>query len=292
MYLIYLCHQNEASGLFSASPFCFPRVDMSFCYESMCSSSNISINSVVDISQDAIRRVIHAFNRHKFIVITLENPNPSPKAELHALSHFFGAPCLHERSDENGIVTIAPKHSESSYLSASTMEHRLHTDGSFDSVPPKVSAILCVHPSTCGGGETLLLQAKDVYQNILAYQTAILPMLYQSDAMKITRKERQAVHPIFREENGRIQIIYRCDSSSKIEVAHYAKDAFKSLSSMIKQIPPYRFTLQKNQLLVMDNTAVLHGRTSFALTGERLLYRLNMNGISPYRHQLTFGFLK
>ena len=45
------------------------------------------------------------------------------------------------------------------------------------------------------------------------------------------------------------------------------------------------------QILIVDNTSVLHGITGFDRNSERKLNRLNFDGVSPYfSNKMLFGF--
>lgn len=250
---------------------------------------NISLESITKLNDDQISHLVHIFNRHSFVVVTLENPI-SIDVELLSLSSIFGAPCHHDRSDVNGIVTVAYNTNEITYLSASSKEHLMHTDGTFMETPPLVNALWCAQPSSCGGGKTGLLRASLIYQQMKTLYPVELAQLHQPDVLTVKRHTLSATHPVFQRIGNFIRMIYRNDLTASITISPDALAAFQKLNNIIHQLPKYEFTLHANQLLIMDNTAILHSRTAFQNDGGRLLYRLDMNGQSSKKHPLRFGF--
>ena len=51
------------------------------------------------------------------------------------------------------------------------------------------------------------------------------------------------------------------------------------------------FRLQPGQVLIGDNTAVVHGRTSFPPDELREMRRLNFDGTGPLCVRMGFGFV-
>ncbi len=251
----------------------------------------MEIKRISSMSVSERRELISRFNQEHYVIVTLKGKNICPKTELAALKRIFGDAAPHDRADSNGIVPISICDSEKIYLSASSAAHMLHTDGTFMKQPPMVNALFCVHPSECGGGRNILVQAQEVYHSMQRRFGEDLAPLYDLRALTVSRQGSTAQHPIFKEIDGRIQMLYRNDQSASITIHPRAKDIFDRLVDVIRAAPRKEFSLARNQLIIMDNTAVLHGRTAFERDSQRLLYRMDMNGISPYRHQLLFGFL-
>lgn len=98
--------------------------------------------------------------------------------------------------------------------------------------------------------------------------------LFLHDALSIETLSGTVTKPVmFTFDNGEIGICY-----SPIVANFKAKPEVCSMLEHINQFihepkNQYRFQLHKNQLLIMNNTRALHGRTSFFNASDRLLLR-------------------
>lgn len=248
----------------------------------------LSVSRLTKISTEEVKTLLHRFNQEKFVIIQTSGVD-DPRYALHSLTRIFGAATAHHRADKLGIVTITPIAGETDYLSASSQEHFFHTDGAFTDVPPLVAALLCVRPARIGG-VSRILYAKDIYKDLIVHNPTLRTSLERPDAITVSRRGQTASHPIFRSAGGRLRMVYRDDLVATTKVVPEALDAFAALRESVRRLAPIEFLLDANQVLVMDNSAVLHARTAFIDDDPRLLYRIDMDGQSTYSSTIEFGF--
>jgi alpha-ketoglutarate-dependent taurine dioxygenase len=97
---------------------------------------------------------------------------------------------------------------------------------------------------------------------------------------------------IFIEKQGRISITFKADSVVSTTIPPEIKKGFNIIKKYVNDPNnQFIFKLKANQILLTENTSVLHGRTSFPDNEVRKLNRLWFDGMSEYTHHLQFGFI-
>lgn len=206
---------------------------------------------------------------------------------LQTVAAIFGARQKHVRNGEDGIVDIVSDTSPTSKGQViSTMEFFPHTDGhylggvmrnsdgSFLSVsPPQLILLQCVQPAD-QGGTTILVDAQKILRAIVDRDKALLKPLFFPERTSIIRGDHVVMDsPIFRRMANRryavrfsydrdfivhpqMQKVYERFNNQYINNATFSSD----------------HNLKKNQILIIDNQRMLHGRTT--VMGQRHLRRL------------------
>ncbi|MCX7594902.1 MAG: TauD/TfdA family dioxygenase [Fischerella sp.] len=260
------------------------------------SQVTLKIRKVAEISEQEQQRLFEIFNKFKFVILQSE-PLLNPQENLLALKIFFGSIIKHKRSDENGIVSVEnlgnftdSTDSNSQLLSASNQMFSMHTDGTYENEPPRVVAMQCIMPSK-NGGLSQIVYGESVYEYLMENHFQELQNLL-THTITITRGDQTATRAIFLEKEGRISITFRADSVVSIAMPPEVKKAFNIIKEYVNS-PNNQliFKLKANQILLLDNTSVLHGRTSFPDNEVRKLNRVCFDGISEYSHHLKFGFI-
>jgi alpha-ketoglutarate-dependent taurine dioxygenase len=254
------------------------------------SQVTLKISKVAEISETEQQRLFEIFNKFKFVILEFE-PLPNPQENLLALKKFFGSIKRHKRSDENGIVSIENLGNSlaKTYMSTNNQMHFMHTDGSFENDPPKIVAMQCEIPSN-NGGLSQIIYGESVYEYLRENYPQELQMLF-THPLTITRGEQTATRAMFVEREGLISITFRADSVITITIPPELQKIYKIIKDYVNnQNNQLIFKLKKNQILLLDNTSVLHGRTSFPENESRKLHRLCFDGISEFSHHLQFGF--
>jgi len=230
------------------------------------------------------------FNQLGFLLLDLTSPQDSLN-EIQALQKYFGKVVFHNRSDANGISLIKPMAGFSDYFGTTHGYTGLHTDGACSSQsPPKIVILQCEIPAT-KGGESQLLSCKLLYDYMMQFYPEFLDSLFRPNTFTITRANQSTKRAVFSNKNGKIFTIFRANGTAKISVANESSKAFhivKEFTSDRKNI--LEFKLKKNQILVIDNTAVMHGRSAFSENSERQLNRIFLDGNINKPDQLKFGF--
>ncbi len=247
----------------------------------------IRVKSVLEMPVSKEVEMAKKFNEFGFVILEHE-PSATPKNNLLKLSNYFGKIIQHEHSDSQGIVPISSVENYPEYVNTTTTDLSLHTDGSFTITPPKVMAMQCEIAAT-SGGFTKLIDGKLVYEHLKQTNPVELLTLFSPDAITVKRGNRKATKPIFEEHHGRLIVRFRADNAAHISVQSKSFAAFKLFESFVNN-PDNQviFKLRENQIIVVDNTRIMHGRTAFCQQDARLLNRLWFDGQSDIIN-LKFG---
>jgi alpha-ketoglutarate-dependent taurine dioxygenase len=261
--------------------------------KSYISQLTLKLNKVARISEGEQQRLFEILNQFKFVILECE-PLPNPEENLLALKNFFGSVKKHKLAAPNGIVSIENLglgHPLSkTYVATTNQMHLMHTDASFDIDPPKIVAMQCVIPSQ-NGGLSQIVYAESVYEYLMKNYPQELQNLL-TYPLTITRGEQTATRAMFVEQEGRISMTFRGDSVISIALPPQVEKGYNIIKSYVND-PKNQliFKLKANQIVLLDNTSLVHGRTSFPDNELRKLNRLCFDGISEYSHHLQFGFI-
>ncbi len=252
----------------------------------------LKISKVAEISEPEQQRLFEIFNKFKFIILECE-PLPNIQENLLGLKKFFGSIKKHKRSSPNGVTSIENLGNSSlatTYLADTNQAHLMHTDGSFEMKPPKIVAMQCERASK-NGGLSQIVYAKSVYEYLMENYLQELQRLF-THPLTITRGDQTATRTVFVEKEGRISMTFRADSIISIAIPLQLEKVFRIIKNYVNDPKnQFIFKLKANQIVILDNTSVLHGRTSFPDNEVRKLNRLWFDGISEYAHHLEFGFI-
>ncbi|MGK7876946.1 MAG: TauD/TfdA family dioxygenase [Xenococcaceae cyanobacterium] len=244
----------------------------------------IRVNSINSLSESAKNRMFKLINKFGFTILQLKSSNH--KENLLKISKVFGSIVKHEHSDENGIVPVIPLDNSPGYVNTTTTELPLHTDGSFAVNPPKIVALQCEVP-VASGGLTTMGDGKLLYDHLTSLNPCGLLNLFQDDAMTVQRENRKSTQPIFKEYEGRTSIKFRWDNAISISVKPEDLPMIETIKKILRQSQNMsKFKLQSQQILIMDNTRILHGRTAFKKGDKRGLNRIWFESKSDYSEVL------
>ncbi len=253
----------------------------------------LQVSKVAEISESEQHKLFEILNKFKFIIIQYED-SLHPQENFLALSKFFGLVKRHHRSDNNGIVAVENLYKSldtKTSRSATNRMHPMHTDGSADIDPPKIVALQCEIPSQ-NGGFSQIVYGEEIYEYLIKNYPEELQNLFTNPVTIKNLGNKTDTRAIFIEKQGRILITFKADSLVSIEIPDKIKNAFQIIKNYVNDPNnQFIFKLKANQILILDNTSVLHGRTSFPDNEVRKLNRLWFDGISEYAHHLQFGFV-
>jgi alpha-ketoglutarate-dependent taurine dioxygenase len=257
-----------------------------------CDWVTLKIHEVANMSETETQRLFEIFNKFKFVILECD-PIPNPRANLLALTKFFGSIKRHKRSDTDGIVSVenfGNTLATTDQISATNKQHPLHTDGSFDVDPPKVVAMQCEIPAKTGGFSQIVY-GESIYEYLKKNHLKELQNLF-TNPITISRSGETATRAIFVNKKDRIFMTFRLDSIISITIPEQIKKALNIIKDYVNNPShQYIFKLKSHQILLIDNTSLLHGRTSFPNHEIRKLNRLWFDGISEYSKYLQFGFI-
>jgi alpha-ketoglutarate-dependent taurine dioxygenase len=167
----------------------------------------------------------------------------------------------------------------------------MHTDGSADIEPPKIVAMQCERPSK-NGGFSQIVYGESVYEYLTENHPQELQKLFTHPVTVTNLGGKTDTRAIFSENKGRMSITFKADSVVSTEIPPQIEKAFNIIKNYVNDPKnQFIFKLKANQILLLDNTSILHGRTSFPENEVRKLNRLWFDGISEYTQHLQFGFI-
>ncbi len=251
----------------------------------------IEVDSLDDIPADATHLVVDRVSQAGCVLVRQRGEaKVDHSLALSRLGRHFGTPIRHRLSDDNGVHPIRNIPGYPSYANTTNADLLLHTDGSFEESPPQVMLISCETPAPAGG-HTRICFARDLYGRLLRDFPSELEGLWLDDSFTIRRDDRRSSKPVFRPVgDDRIAITFRFGSDVQIDVRPEAQSGYRRIVSLLGDPANFiEFKLQANEILVFDNTAVLHGRTDFAPDAGRVLHGLWLDG-KPAGHSLALGF--
>ncbi len=188
----------------------------------------------------------------------------------------FGKPAFtHGRPPRPVITEVRPRPHFDPASFAGTDEFGLHTDLSWmqDDEIPSLMFLLCVRPEAAGGGASLQVDGWKVWDSVsercrAELQARSVRMRSHRDSISITYREA----PLVRIVGGKPLIRFRRDLLEG-EVPECVEEFGAAADKLVT-----RFRLEAGQVVVMDNTRMLHGRDSLnaGLESDRLLLRIHV----------------
>lgn len=241
-------------------------------------------------------------------------PASDSESALLQVASYFGRVQGHPKADERGIVTVTPeKASQDSAqfernVSKTSAAFALHTDGSFlDGIcpvgdrffrlgPPSLFLLQCVRPAA-EGGESVLVDTEEVFEALLLEQPALAELAQRRGLLHFFGGDQSALDfPLFEKVHPTtFRVRFRWD------LALADSTHAQSLRYLIQnyfQNPRFqkRYRLRENEILIVDNQRMVHGRDAIAAPserGSRLLRRVWLwNEASPEIESLSGGLVK
>lgn len=292
---IFQSYQNEFNLLWE-----YIKSDKDFDSSFDISQALLEVGSISSLSAFEVASLYQIFQRWGFVILRPKETREDSEYfdnELLSLKRYFGNDFQHERSNSKGISTIKLEPGWPNHFSTTNVSTGLHTDGSYDKDPPKIVIHQCVVPST-EGGETLLASFKHIYRHIINDESLTRLLSCPSNTFIISRKNRTHTRSVFCgcDKQGRIEGAFRSDRLQKSAEVFFTSDGFKNAFRKLDDIIHDKenfltFKLQKFDILVLDNTSVLHGRNEFENNSLRTIHRLMLDGnVNCYPDKLCLGF--
>jgi alpha-ketoglutarate-dependent taurine dioxygenase len=202
-----------------------------------------------------------------------------------------GNPISHKGSDQY-LWEVTPRDVQRRFptYSENNAEAKLHTDSSYHEPPEEFLAFLVQRPATCGGGKTIVLRINRVLDRLQETSDgrrclsilldndfpAITPSVYSDagahvNARILTRDGRVR----FREDSIRMAMNLTQEFMTQDRVW-----ALEFFAAMVNRSPDrHGVTLEKDDMIFINNYTVLHGRTAFD-DKSRLLLRVRFNALA------------
>ncbi|EST34901.1 TauD/TfdA family dioxygenase [Streptomyces roseochromogenus] len=166
--------------------------------------------------------------------------------------------------DSGGFVTVAGN----AGLSKTNLALALHTDRTPAPHPPRLLGLLCLRQAA-QGGETLLASGHAVHNRLLTEHPWALPRLYQDFHFgRGTGFDR--LRPVFQWHGADLRVHYnrrgieRAQHEAGVPLTPDERAVLDAVDQILSdRRTVLRISLQPGDLLWLDNTVVLHGRTEF-----------------------------
>ncbi|GCD93028.1 TauD/TfdA family dioxygenase [Embleya hyalina] len=153
-----------------------------------------------------------------------------------------------------------------------------HTDRAGPPGPPRLLALLCVRPAITGG-DSLLISGHTIHARLSADHPAALPTL-RRDFHFGAEAHLARTGPVLTRTGGRLTVHYnrhqidRGHEAAGDPLTHARIEALDAVDEVLRDESLFlRLPLRRGDVLVLDNTTVLHGRTSFVDHPEPLRHR-------------------
>jgi hypothetical protein len=237
----------------------------------------------------------------------LEPWESSPEILAEVCSH-FGVIQRHIRSDERGFVDVKPaKPTEAIdgavYFGTKSARFEPHTDGSYlhglrmekqgvvRVTPPKLIALQCIEPAN-EGGENFLIDMQAVVRDLVKEEPLHAAILFRDGAVSFCRDDQIAMDfPLFKKV-GKSAFAVRFRSDEMTYVQHWAFPSISHLQKNYLRNEKYtvRLRLERNQILIVDNTRMLHGREDIPASPENLKRHLRRAWIADDNRSILLNF--
>ena len=240
----------------------------------------LKLASVRQIRESDWDELLATINRFGCVHIRQTSETTGPVESLRQLGARFGAPIFHKLSDQLGIHPIRYIPGYPEYANANVEDLDLHTDGSFEKTPPSFMLMYCERPAE-EGGDSKLASGDRLFHHLRTELPEYLSVLSKPAVFTITRDDRRAQQSVFTTVEGRVRIAYRSGKDSRLEIDPEAADAFRYVGAWLRHPSNYvTFRLGPGDILVFDNTRMLHGRSAFSRKSARSLHGLWCDGRS------------
>ena len=91
-------------------------------------------------------------------------------------------------------------------------------------------------------------------------------------------------------DNDNVRLIYRHRDSYVKNVKYKAKNAWNMMTEYCdKKENRFQFKLKPGQILIIDNTSLMHGRTPYNKSDLRVLYRFNLFNDGYLANRINLG---
>lgn len=215
--------------------------------------------------------IVQLLNKRGFVLISMVSP--SNINEIIQWQNEFLGPSMKDRRDNSGYSAVRAEKNAKFFIN-SNLTQPIHTDEGYTSNFPRYISLYCETPSAFGG-ITTLVHSDSLLKNLKINFADHINLLFNHNAIHIKNVDGYLSKNILIQlKDGRIGVSYSpmlrgltCDKR--------IFDMFSTITLFVHNPEnQIRFKLAKNQLLIIDNCIVLHGRTKFLASEDRLLYRM------------------
>jgi len=243
-----------------------------------------------------LEQVLKDFSMYGFAIVEFDQ---LAYDEFPDLKKIFGTTSPHQKQDGLGRLIVDPLYPTSIGVATVDQVHMPHTDETYMPNPSKIVALACETPAASGGGVSTIISGMALYDHAKKNFPDRFKELYRPDVLSIRRsllgtgyKEEHDLLSIFAatKASGRITIRWRSNDSYVEKIHPEAKSVYLSLCDFVMDEKfILKHYLKKNQLLIMDNSGVIHGRTIYQKGERRRLWRMNFYNDGILKKRMVCG---
>ena len=150
----------------------------------------------------------------------------------------------------------------------------LHIDEGYRNEFPRFVSLYCVKPSQTGGVSTIV-NVKEVLAELYRLFGNDVNNFFQSSFLKIDSAYETINKQIIFELNEKVIGMSYSPILRNVTTTELGYKMISCINQFIHNpFNQYRIKLKENDLLIMDNCQVFHGRTAFVQNEHRLMLRL------------------
>lgn len=232
------------------------------------------MNTTSTSAPDTLSDIHHLFNIQGYVLI---NTHTTQTWVLDLLAQQFGNIQGSVFWEKYFTVEYDPlKPSASTSLARTATEFPLHTDGSFETIPPKCIALHCIESDIDGFGISLLVDGWKVIEKLSPVSRSTLLNSRFQFRRNAEGKEASINAPIFELVEQSYKMRYRNDNNFNLvslsQDSESALNEFQQLISLPELVVSVQ--LKVGDVLIVNNYRMLHGRTPLSGKQKRTLQRL------------------
>lgn len=258
----------------------------------------IFVNSLrdIEISRKLQQMVCNELNVKGFVIIQIAMPEIE---SLHIdLKHLLGDEISHERAVYGkGQIIIDPLDPNSVNVANTCEQHMLHTDESYKANASQYMTLFCQSPSPCGGGNIILVDGHKMLAQIKPSDVKLLqkPLITVGRTLPDSSEDYELTLSLLATEL-RDNLGHECQTFERLrwrsrdsylrKVSGEVERVYNEMNSTsLSRTNQVHLALKKNQLLIVDNARMVHGRTGYRCNHDqlhlrRILWRTNLSGNS------------
>lgn len=187
-------------------------------------------------------------------------------------SSLFGAPLCDKNPGRQSYVKVQREDNAKYYVN-SHFAQPMHTDEGYTTSFPHFVALYCAESAEVGG-DSIIVRLEPLYLKLIQLFGENVNLLFKKDAVTVETALGVEEKPIlFWLDDGSVGISYSATLNRMLcseEVFNLFDYITKYAHTRHNQL---RIKLKPGQILLFDNSKILHGRTAFARDDSRLLYR-------------------
>lgn len=231
----------------------------------------MSESHYISIDNQNYNAINTAVSENGFAIINIKNK--SLRSILRVLKKILGRQIRDVGINKKYIAKVeASKYGK--YYINTAFSQPLHTDEGYRNVFPRFVSLYCIRPSLVGGMSTIV-KVEELLAELHKKFKEDVENLFQPSFIQIDTLagliNKQILFPI----NEKITGLSYSPILRHIQTTELGDEMISFINQFIHDPNnQYRIQLKANDLLIMDNCRVLHGRTAFNENDNRLLLRL------------------